>query len=604
MAMSTERITCIRHAWESFLASGRDPAEVRPSIAASWRRSRLSGVPAEDAAFPYRPAGGTSRLMSAAEPVLNRFAMSLPGTDVCIVLADRGARIVGRWVGDRSLERRLTASSIDRGFVVDEEVAGTNGIGTVIEEMRPIEVVGPEHYVAALQTLTCVGVPIRHPLSGRLEGVLDLACPTVDANSLLLPTVIDLGAQIERELFERVSDSERSVLRAFVARNRETTRPLIALTDQFMMANASASPWLDGVDQAFLLEQGDMASLSAGEVVREMAFSGGRTTVARCRPVRSGLKIAGLLIEIESAATPRRRSRTSVRNASWTGLAAAGLVGTSDPWRRVADRCAQLVPTLPVRIEGEAGTGKMALARHLHQSLRPGSTCTALPATLEGVLGTAEWLRRALAGIQPGDGSAEPGTLVLSHVDWLSEPAAAALGDILDLVQDPPPLVISTVTPGERSVAGPLEDRLRTQVVAVPPLRGRPEDIAGIADVLIRRHASAPTVPRIVPNALRLLMRHVWPGNVRELEALIIRVVADGRAHDITPTDLAELGPGSPFGRSLGNLEALEREAIIRALRDAEANKTRAALALGMSRSTLYRKITHYRIDPDRVVLG
>jgi len=80
--------------------------------------------------------------------------------------------------------------------------------------------------------------------------------------------------------------------------------------------------------------------------------------------------------------------------------------------------------------------------------------------------------------------------------------------------------------------------------------------------------------------------------------------VGDARQRVLGPTDLAELGPGSPFGRSLGNLEALEREAIIRALRDAEANKTRAALALGMSRSTLYRKITHYRIDPDRVVLG
>lgn len=116
MAMSTERIACIRHAWESFLASGRDPAEVRPSIAASWRRSRLSGVPAEDAAFPYRPAAGTSRLMSAAEPVLNRFAMSLPGTDVCIVLADRGARIVGRWVATgasnaASPRRRSTGAS-------------------------------------------------------------------------------------------------------------------------------------------------------------------------------------------------------------------------------------------------------------------------------------------------------------------------------------------------------------------------------------------------------------------------------------------------------------------------------------------------------------
>ena len=61
---------------------------------------------------------------------------------------------------------------------------------------------------------------------------------------------------------------------------------------------------------------------------------------------------------------------------------------------------------------------------------------------------------------------------------------------------------------------------------------------------------------------------------------------------------------GEPVRALAGNLQALEREAIIRALRDAEANKTRAALALGMSRSTLYRKITHYRIDPDRVVLG
>ena len=58
------------------------------------------------------------------------------------------------------------------------------------------------------------------------------------------------------------------------------------------------------------------------------------------------------------------------------------------------------------------------------------------------------------------------------------------------------------------------------------------------------------------------------------------------------------------MGRTLGNLESLERDAIVRALRDADANKTQAALALGMSRSTLYRKIAYYGIDPDRVVLG
>ena len=99
-------------------------------------------------------------------------------------------------------------------------------------------------------------------------------------------------------------------------------------------------------------------------------------------------------------------------------------------------------------------------------------------------------------------------------------------------------------------------------------------------------------------------MRREWPGNVRELEALVMRLLADGRGHAIRPIDLAELGSGSPLGPVLGNLELLERDAIVRALRDAEGNKTSAALALGMSRSSLYRKLNHYRIDPDRVVLG
>ena len=397
---------------------------------------------------------------------------------------------------------------------MDEEVAGTNGIGTVLEEMRPIEVVGPEHYVAALQTLTCVGVPIRHPLSGRLEGVLDLACPTADANSLLLPTVIDLGAQIERELFERVSDSERSVLRAFVARNRETTRPLIALTDQFMMANASASPWLDGVDQAFLLEQGDMASLSGGEVVREMSFSQGRTAVARCRPVRAGLKIAGLLIEIDAGPGAGRRPIPATRPERELDRADGGRDGRGE--RLVAPGGRPLRPAGPDGARPDRGRGghrediarpppppEHAARLHLHGAARhartrPGHRGVAAPRP-----------RRPRARPQPTGRT--PAPLVLTHVDWLSEPAAIALGDMLDLARDTAPLVISTLIPGDRPAPGPLEDRLRTQVVTLPPLRGRPEDIAGIANALIRRHASGRTGPRIVPSALRLLMRTRGP---------------------------------------------------------------------------------------------
>ena len=143
---------------------------------------------------------------------------------------------------------------------------------------------------------------------------------------------------------------------------------------------------------------------------------------------------------------------------------------------------------------------------------------------------------------------------------------------------------------------------MRTQVVTVPPLRGRPEDIADITRTLIRRHAPGRLRPGVAPGALRVLIRHSWPGNVRELEALLLRLLVDGRTCDITPMDLAELDPGTSRNRSLGNLEALERDAIVAALRDADGNRTRAALALGMSRSTLYRKIGQYGIDLERRV--
>ena len=499
--------------------------------------------------FPYRPAEAQSRLMSAAEPVLNRFAMSLPGTDVCIVLADRGARIVGRWVGDRSLERRLTASSIDRGFVLDEEVAGTNGIGTVLEEMRPIEVVGPEHYVSALQTLTCVGVPIRHPLSGRLEGVLDLACPTADANSLLLPDRDRPGC----------ADRTRAVrtglrLRAFGAAGLRRPQP-----GDHAAADRAHRPVHDGQRVGVAVARRRRPGLPARTgrhgvaVVRRgrprdglLAGPHGRRPLPT-RPGRAQDRRPAHRDRVR-APTPRRRSRScgGGRNASWSG---PGRGGAGRGERLVAagraNGCAQLVPTSPVRIEGEAGTGKMALARHLHQSMRPGSTCTVAARHAGGASSVprsgcaAPWRHPA----RPG--SAGPSTLVLPP-RRLAERAGGRRARATCSTSSRTPRRWSSPrsSPATRSVPGPLDDRLRTQVVTLPPLRGRPEDIAGIADALIRRHASGRHRPRIVPNALRLLMRHPWPGNVRELEALMIRLLADGRCHDITPMDLAELGVG------------------------------------------------------------
>ena len=98
---------------------------------------------------------------------------------------------------------KLARVSIEEGYVLAEDLAGTNGVGTALEELAPVTIVGAEHYTEPLQRLVCAGVPIRHPLTRRIEGVLDLACPTADANGLLMPATLDLGAQIEREMSMR-----------------------------------------------------------------------------------------------------------------------------------------------------------------------------------------------------------------------------------------------------------------------------------------------------------------------------------------------------------------------------------------------------------------
>ena len=99
------------------------------------------------------------------------------------------------------------------------------------------------------------------------------------------------------------------------------------------------------------------------------------------------------------------------------------------------------------------------------------------------------------------------------------------------------------------------------------------------------------------PEAMRLLMRMSWPGNAEQLRELLREVVKHRRTGSITPEDLPpEVHAVSR--RVLSPLEALERDAIVKSLTDADGNKVQAARSLGMSRATIYRKIHDYGIVP------
>ena len=141
--------------------------------------------------------------------------------------------------------------------------------------------------------------------------------------------------------------------------------------------------------------------------------------------------------------------------------------------------------------------------------------------------------------------------------------------------------------------------RLNTVEIRLPPLRDRLEDIPVLAEHFLKIHRERYRRPilGLTPEALEALRHHLWPGNVRELDHVIERAVLMSTGNLVTAFDLAlEATPDARLSARLEemSLEDAERLLIKKALARFEGNANRAAEALGLSRSALYRRLQKY----------
>jgi DNA-binding NtrC family response regulator len=141
--------------------------------------------------------------------------------------------------------------------------------------------------------------------------------------------------------------------------------------------------------------------------------------------------------------------------------------------------------------------------------------------------------------------------------------------------------------------------RLNTVEIRLPPLRDRLEDIPVLAEHFLKIHRERYRRPILgfTPEAFDALRHHLWPGNVRELDHVIERAVLMSTGNIVTAFDLAL--EGTPDARLSARLEEMsledaERLLIKKALARFEGNANRAAEALGLSRSALYRRLQKY----------
>jgi DNA-binding NtrC family response regulator len=310
-----------------------------------------------------------------------------------------------------------------------------------------------------------------------------------------------------------------------------------------------------------------------------------------------------------------------------------GLIGISPKMQRVYKLIEKVAQhNYPVLILGESGTGKELVARSVHFS-GPRSNKAFVPVDCSSLVPTlieAElfgYVKGAFTGAQHSKQglleAAGDGTLFLDEIGDLPVDLQAKLLRALQEHEIKPVGSTERVGIRARVIAATNRDlesairtggfrqdlyfRLNVVQIKLPPLRERRVDIPLLVNTFLEKFCD-PSRPirTISEDAMRRIMAYDWPGNVRELENAIERAVALGSGPILHVGDLpSNLQYSSaeklPENDDLVPLEALERRAIFRALRETGGDKLAAARLLGIGKTTLYRKLKQYETDHARV---
>ena len=334
------------------------------------------------------------------------------------------------------------------------------------------------------------------------------------------------------------------------------------------------------------------------------------------------------------AARPLRRENENLRAQLRERYGLPGLIAQSPAMHAVLDLVERVAPTdATVLIQGESGTGKEVIAKAIHhasaRAARPfvAVNCGAVPETLlESEL--FGYMRGAFTGAAVQQARPLRGGRTAARCSWTRSPRcrralqvkllrALQSGEIRRLGATQAATIdvrVIAATHGDLaalisqgSFREDLFYRLNVIQVALPPLRDRREDMPALAEHFLTRAATKLNRElRLSPPALERLLRYPWPGNVRELENAIERAAILARSDTVDVEDLPphvsaglQLGPSPALPRQISLADA-ERIHILQTLERFGGNHSGAAEALGIGRTTLWRKLRNTRSTGSR----
>src|SRR6266498_2472733 len=642
-------------AWQKFITNQQLDPIVPPLIALSWQRCWGRVNPNNAMEFThmgsdYMLASQTASfdLMAIARPVIEDIYQCIQNSGTAILLTNSIGCVLDV-MGDEEILKIMYKWGCGVGSILSEELIGTSSFGLALTERMPVQVAGMEHFIQQFHVVTGAAAPM-FDISGRLLGVLGIVMPVerYHIHSLVLVAAAARAIENQRQsdiLFAE-QNSHLGQLNTILSAISDGILVLNA-NDVLVHANNAASQML-GIPSKSIVGKQAEALLSMPSFLSKAVSQ--RTPLIDVEGIinvdgreinclisldfvfKSQNELHWIIVTLRSGKKVRKLVQSQVgANAT---LTLDDIPGDSPQLNRIRDFVNSAAGAqASILIRGEVGTGKNALASAIHNAAyhRDGPfvvfSCSSIPNELviSELLGHEEGdENRPLSGRPSKFELADGGTLFFQDVDVLPLEAQSVLLNALELgviqrlgsqraVEINTRVIASTSASMEALIAQgafrpDLYYRLSTFTVTLPPLRERPRDIPLVVNrILTRFEKQLGYQVVLVPEVMDVFKKYPWPGNIREVEAVLGRAATQGAGQGVIgladiPANVRRLEAVSLSVRPLlqvSSLDEMEHETILLTAQMQRGNVSRMAHALGVSRTTLWRKLKSYGIDPE-----
>lgn len=626
---------------------------VRPDVLESWRRCYDYGLdynvynygPVLDKLTLQEKMHQKDLLLKAADPYICQLEAML--FDAIILLSDEEGAMLRVIEGNELLRKQNERFNLVPGSIWNESTVGTCAHCISLIQGTPMQICGPEHYFEKYEEISCSSAPIfdiNYNLAGSLC-VVTSSFSKQSSQSLGLVVSMAWAVQnqfqiaLHNDLFNLTLQKTDSALMAINKSGIITKANLVA---QQMFVEISQDLIGTHVDQ-ILGEQPLIKSvLESGKPIEDAEIEidrlNQRVVVSFAKPLNDycGNNL-GCIVALKRI--NRIKNRETRRDGLNTRFTFDKIIGSSPPIKKVIEIARKFAHLdANILIQGESGTGKEMFAQAIHHESRSSGpfvavNCGAIPANLieselfgyEGGSFTGAERRGRAGKLELADG----GTLFLDEIGDMPLELQPVLLRVLEEKRlmriggnRYVPVNFRLITATNKNLYEQVENnqfrqdlyyRLKVLQIDIPPLRERSSDILELANYFIRVIAQNQLIvpPVLSDLATIYLLNYHWPGNVRQLENSMLYAVNVCEDNIIRPEDLPQeitsgidlnlpvnTGTQLHMAQPLTNLSMkdMERIMITQALEQTKYNVSEAAVLLGMSRSTLYRKIKEYQL--------